>query len=77
MEMKNILTRIDSRFDIRKGTEFETRATEIIQNKTHREKRIPPKWKEYQLTVGQLQAVYCVSNLDPKVGMGPNKFLRK
>lgn len=43
MEMKNILTRMDSRFDIRKGTEFESRAIEIIQNKTHREKRIPPK----------------------------------
>lgn len=40
MEMKNILNGID-RFDIRKGTEFESTAIEIIQNKT--EKRIPPK----------------------------------
>ena len=69
--MKNILNGIDKRFEIRKGTEFESTATEIIKNGKHREKRIPPKWKEYQLVVGQ--AVYFMNNWSPKVGVGPNK----
>ena len=47
--MKNTLNGIDSRFDIRKGAEFESTAIETIQNKTPQRKKNPPKMKRYQL----------------------------
>lgn len=42
-KMENILGEVDSRLDFLKDTEFKGTAIKTIQNKTHREKGLPPK----------------------------------
>lgn len=56
--MKNILNGIDKRFQIRKGTEFESTATEIIKNGKHREKKNPSKKKRISVSCGASSVLY-------------------